>query len=60
MTMLIIKIALLLGSVIGAPTWDLVSDYMAADTLEYLISVPHLISVPADKFLKIPVRLLDP
>ena len=29
-------------------------------TLEYLISVPHLLSVPADKFPKIPVRLLDP
>ena len=28
--MLIIKIVMLFGSVIGAPAWDLVSDYMAA------------------------------
>ena len=28
-------------------------------TLDYLINVPDLLSVPADKFPKIPVRLLD-
>ena len=31
----------------------------SAHTLDYLISVPDLLSVPADKFPKISVRLLD-
>ena len=40
--------------------FDLSANCKHEPTLEYLISVPHLLSVPADKFPKIPVRLLDP
>ena len=37
----------------------LCDDPMRITTLDYLINVPNLLSVPADKFPEIPVRLLD-
>ena len=39
LTMLIIKILILLGSIIGAASWDLASDYMAAHKhLQWVLS----------------------